>query len=1519
LKLINVLNSLFLMLIIVACNGAPPIEDPRIDEERLIREGKKLFAPYNLHLIEPVASPSFVARPKIKVDGVNPGSLVSIYSNANCLNPLVSDVSISNSITLQLPTLSYGKFNFYAKQSNAQTESDCTPFSISYEYIQSILAPSKVELISPATSVNTDKNPVVRVHGVSTGSTVQIFSDALCSVVLAQATASQSKVDITLPNLSPASYTFYAKFSLTGGVSSLCTSANEVVANQYAIYTITATTPSITAIYLTTPTTYPSPNKRPTFSVTGTLPGGTLKLYRDPTCLLEVGSTSITATTSSVTISSDLAEGTHQIFARQYDSLNNPSVCSSSNNYYADYAVDSDIREINQIVLLSPLSNYATNASIQVKVKGAENNASVTVYRNASCTTFAGTAVANSAGEANITINSIPEGIHQFYARQIDTSGNISNCTESLLTYTRDLTVAAPTLLTLINPVSNYNQDKTPEIKVEGLEIGATAYLYLDSSCMLPNLTLGAGSARTQLNNTYVHVTSLPLNIGSHTLYARQIDRAGNRSDCSSASINYTVTAVVVAEPSSIQMSTPSSNLGTNRNPTLSVSGLTLGGSVKLYTDSTCSNTNLVAEKLISATTELLTVQPSSILPEGEYKFYALQFSAGGVASSCSNAFASYKVDLSSNPPSSITLTYPAQTSSNISTPKFLVAGLESGARARIYRDNSCSTEVGTAIAALGADSVEVSIAPLSVAGMYSFYAKQIDTLGNTSACSSAYANYQMISLGSAPTSIEMVSPSSNVGNDATPTLLVSGIGIGHTVQVFKDMNCLNKVGEAVASNVSVEVTLNNLGSDATYTLYAKQKDLQNTFSACSIANVSYVLDTNVLAPSSLSLNNPTSSPSSIKTPSITVNGLEIGAQVTLYSNSNCSTVLGSGTANSTSINITTSSLSDGAHNIYAKQIDLAGNASACSTQSLNYVVVSSVAAPSGLSLISPESSPSSDTTPLIQVSGVLNGATVKLFSNSTCSNQLGSAVASGTTVQIQTSVLAPTTHTIYAQQTNPSNITSPCSTVSLSYQVTAVSDVIADQYFSQQWHLLHNGQHGESGTDVNVTPVWANGAKGAGILFRVVDDGIETNHEDYSLNYSGTYSWNANLNTSNPSHSFADSGHGTCVAGLIAARDNTIGVRGVAPRATLSGYNLLEASSSTAEVDSATRSIANIHVSNNSWGPADGYGQFNNSDSLWKSAIETGLSTGRGGKGVIYVWAAGNGAPIDNSNYDGYANFYGVIAVAALMPSGEYASYSEPGANIWVSAPVGEFGPERVLTTDRSGSAGYNDFNNTNYSLFNGTSAAAPIVSGVAGLVLEANSNLTWRDLKIILAKTAKKNNPNISDWKVNGAGYNINEDYGFGLVDAAAAVNMASTWTNVGTFQQQYQPTGGVQSANKTIPSNGATAATSSISVASSSVTKIEYVSVDVNITHGNWGDLDIILKKDGNNYQSYLTKNHSCLNGFGGNSVCSLSSWTFGVSRHLGESPIGTWTIEVWDKKTNGFSGTLNSWRLRFHGEN
>ncbi len=132
------------------------------------------------------------------------------------------------------------------------------------------------------------------------------------------------------------------------------------------------------------------------------------------------------------------------------------------------------------------------------------------------------------------------------------------------------------------------------------------------------------------------------------------------------------------------------------------------------------------------------------------------------------------------------------------------------------------------------------------------------------------------------------------------------------------------------------------------------------------------------------------------------------------------------------------------------------------------------------------------------------------------------------------------------------------------------------------------------------------------------------------------------------------------------------------------------------------------------------------------------------------------------------------MLAICAVGDDGVRAFYSERGANLWVCTPSQGRGGHAITTTDRTGTLGFNagvapDYANANYTnTFNGTSSAAPLAAGVIALVLEANPNLTWRDLRIVLAQSARKNHAADADWVVNGGGFNINHNYGFRVADA-------------------------------------------------------------------------------------------------------------------------------------------------------
>lgn len=516
------------------------------------------------------------------------------------------------------------------------------------------------------------------------------------------------------------------------------------------------------------------------------------------------------------------------------------------------------------------------------------------------------------------------------------------------------------------------------------------------------------------------------------------------------------------------------------------------------------------------------------------------------------------------------------------------------------------------------------------------------------------------------------------------------------------------------------------------------------------------------------------------------------------------------------------------------------------------------------------------------------------------------------------------------------------------------------DPLYSSQWHLNNTGVLASSvaGEDAKVTSVWTGGNYGQDVLVSVVDDGLEVSHEDLKENVSTTVlGYNSRNSSTDPTPLATNSAHGTNVGGIIAARfNNGIGLRGAAPCANLVGRNILESSiTTTVENIAMTRDTSSIAVSNNSWGAADNTGNLVASSTTWQSAIETGLATGRSALGTIYTWAAGNGAnngfvpiartpaitgitlpatsynaEVDNSNYDGQANFYGVMAICAVGTNGRKASYSEEGANVWACAHSQgnstTANTDAISTTDLAGGSGYNtngatpNFSNNNYNnKFNGTSAATPLASGVIALLLQAYPKLGWRDVREIIARSARRNDLADSDWQVNGDGLNVNHKYGFGTVDAAAAINFAKTWTpltgsQISATNVAWQTNGGTAVA---ITDNNAAGVSQNITVTGSGITKIEWVSLDFTSTHTALGDLTVVLTgPSGTN--SILMKKHFCFNTAGTQVACQNfggATWRFGSARHLGEVANGTWTVRVWDTDV-GDSGTFVA-RISFRG--
>ena len=312
---------------------------------------------------------------------------------------------------------------------------------------------------------------------------------------------------------------------------------------------------------------------------------------------------------------------------------------------------------------------------------------------------------------------------------------------------------------------------------------------------------------------------------------------------------------------------------------------------------------------------------------------------------------------------------------------------------------------------------------------------------------------------------------------------------------------------------------------------------------------------------------------------------------------------------------------------------------------------------------------------------------------------------------------------------------------------------------------------------------------------------------------------------------------------------------------------------------------------------------------------------------------------------------------VGSLNASGVRASYSTAGSALWISAPGGQAGkneavnPDQpvvdyepgLVTTDLSGCVrGYarhgaktsffdeGDVNNPDCDFtngFDGTSAAAPALSGAIALLLDARPDLGWRDVKHILAWTAVKVDPNrpaviqtglargnyVAElpWITNKAGYNFHDWYGFGAVDVDKAVELAGTYDLDTLGKLVVSEWWGLSGLTLPIPDADAVGVTSKFSKTwAPDITFIEAVQVAWSATHPLMSDLGLKLTSPRGTTSILLNIKGGFTTTVGPSDMLLLSNAFYG------EDPNGEWKLEVVDGRATN-AGTLTSWAIRIFG--
>ncbi|WP_414534885.1 S8 family serine peptidase [Pseudomonas sp. CAM1A] len=481
------------------------------------------------------------------------------------------------------------------------------------------------------------------------------------------------------------------------------------------------------------------------------------------------------------------------------------------------------------------------------------------------------------------------------------------------------------------------------------------------------------------------------------------------------------------------------------------------------------------------------------------------------------------------------------------------------------------------------------------------------------------------------------------------------------------------------------------------------------------------------------------------------------------------------------------------------------------------------------------------------------------------------------------------------------------------------------DPLAAQQWYL----------SDTNVLPVWQD-YTGKGVRIAMFEPGgefatapeiFDIQHPDLAANVDQAW-----LKTQRDKGVLPElaSNHATMVAGVMVAGRNDKGGVGVAYDAKLSGFYLANKGDDLTGLGN----MVSYDVANHSWGFQNDFAIGN----LQNGAIDTASAlaanaryaahNGRGGLGTVIVTAGGNqrakggsaqGSLTNNNRFS--------IEVGAINAQGDLSTlqigstpFSNPGASLLISAPGSNvLSTSRLVETERGSTFG-ND-----YTSMQGTSFAAPIVSGVAALMLEANPNLGYRDVQQILALSARRVNDSATRWDDNGArnwnggGMHTSHDYGFGEVDARAAVRLAESWMtrNTGADESVFSASSGA--LGKTLAGGGSL----STSLQMDAGLNVEHVEIDLDASVGRLGDLTVTLVSPDGTRSILLDRTGKVPQGMAGASDADMGStrsgafkYSFMSTRDWGERSAGTWTLEVKDA-SNGQPVTLNNWALRLYG--
>ncbi|NXR94785.1 FURIN protein, partial [Hypocryptadius cinnamomeus] len=379
---------------------------------------------------------------------------------------------------------------------------------------------------------------------------------------------------------------------------------------------------------------------------------------------------------------------------------------------------------------------------------------------------------------------------------------------------------------------------------------------------------------------------------------------------------------------------------------------------------------------------------------------------------------------------------------------------------------------------------------------------------------------------------------------------------------------------------------------------------------------------------------------------------------------------------------------------------------------------------------------------------------------------------------------------------------------------------------------------------------------------------------------------------------------HGTRCAGEVAAvANNGICGVGVAYNARIGGVRMLDGEVTDAvEAHSLGLNPNHIHIYSASWGPEDDGKTVDGPARLAEEAFFRGVSQGRGGLGSIFVWASGNGGrEHDSCNCDGYTNSIYTLSISSTTQYGNVPWYSEAcSSTLATTYSSGNQNEKQIVTTDLRQKC---------TELHTGTSASAPLAAGIIALALEANKNLTWRDMQHLVVQTSKPAHLNANDWVTNGVGRKVSHSYGYGLLDAGAMVSLAKNWTTVGPQRKcvidilaEPRDIGKRLEVRRKVDACLGKA---------NYISRLEHAQARLTLSYNRRGDLAIhLVSPMGTRSTLLAARPHDF-------SADGFNDWAFMTTHSWDEDPSGEWVLEIENTSDAKNYGTLTKFTLVLYG--